>query len=214
LTVNNKTRRKKDHNMANETAPVTAEPTKPEEKKKDNTPDFPLPPEFKGHKVTRNGIEVELEDCKIVKGDLRGQHYVAPKVTKETLAERIQWLGLDEAATALEVLFKRIFQKIWKSCRDNETGALNFQQFLQEAVDFTAAGMTISEIREKIDEAQETLRNHVSAATKTPALFADAAWQAKAKKLDEEIVGLQGQEEKRSRSGKKEETAEAAIHVS
>lgn len=192
---------------------------------KEKLVDIPLPEEYKGKTVIRNEVEWPLVDHQLIKGDFRGEHYLGFSITPENLPLFIKFIGPVEAAGLMNTAMKRGAQDIWKGCRVFEVDAegkqviidekpvqigFNFDQYLEEIKDPLAAAMKLSEIRSRMDETQaEFLKEAANTENYKPENA--PAFQVRMQELTQRMNAYKAQEEKRSKSRKKDEEAEAAV---
>lgn len=167
--------------------------------------------------LERNGIVKTLDIYKLVKGKKKGTEYLAPTVdfsTPEAWANEIAWGELKNVANCWQTFLKRVFQDIYFASIDSATGVANIAKFLEEAKDFSAAGMKLAEIVDKLEEAQAELGRLVDAMEEPENVDANGAmtdeFKAKLKDCKTYVTALKAMKEDRSRKRTKPEDEEAS----
>lgn len=177
--------------------------------------------------ITRNGIDVALEQQKILKGKRADTVYLAPPVNIENLPTILKWIGDTNLVNEVGSLIKRKFQNIWFNAVDEATGQVNMERFLLDAANFTSAGMRLKEITDKLEELQASLTKIIMGGgwqgvptTDNQPLAVDESnispagrLQAEMNKLNEQIVAYLQMKEDRQRKPKEEVEPEAAVAV-
>jgi len=162
--------------------------------------------------IVRNDITKELKTYKIVKGVNKDKEYLAPDVSDPQEWEQNQkWVGLPHVINCVQTFLKRTFQELWF---DNigDDGVHNMAKFLTEAADFTAAGMKLKEIKDKLEELQAQQGQLIAKLEPDSTGGFPASAMAAIKELNESILVLKAMAEARSRK-KAETEAEPAVAV-
>lgn len=177
--------------------------------------------------VTRNGVSVELQPQKILKGKRAETVYLAPNVTPENLSTILSWIGASNLVGEIASLIKRKFQNIHFNAFDETTQQVNLERFLLDAANFTSAGMRLKEIVDKLEELQASLTKIImggkwqgAATTDNQPTAEDGSnlteagkLQAEMQKLNEQIVAYLQMKEDRQRKPKEEQETEPAVAV-
>ena len=159
-----------------------------------------------------------LKQFKIIKGKKKDLVYLCPEVdfsTPEAWAEEVKFGGLGNIANNWQSFLKRAFQDMWLNNLNRVTGLVNIPAFLEEAKEFTSAGLKLADIVEKLEEAQSLLLDLVSALEATEAGEFTPEDRKKLIETKAYINLLKEQKEKRSRPRRAdaEEASEAAVPV-
>ena len=171
-------------------------------------------------KVTRGEGEkattLQLVPFKILKGKRADTVYNAPLVTVENVQDVIDWIGIPTLVNEFGTLLKRKFQNIHFGAV-LEDGTFNQEKFLIDAANFTATGMKMKEINDKLEELSASIAKMLHAGTyskrghdgkpTTEALEAQSALA----KLGDESRAYMAMKEERSRKPKEEEVEEPAV---
>ena len=104
--------------------------------------------------VERNGVTVQLEEAVIGKKskDNAGKKFLAPNVTMENLDTMILWVGRDQVAAGLNKNLRLVFIDLYLENVKANDGQFDLESFLEDAKDFTAARVTLSDIDDQLDE--------------------------------------------------------------
>lgn len=175
----------------------------PDEKKVPTAPDYPV------QVIARNDTEKKFSLFRIVKGKKVDKFYPAPDITNPEEWEHNQkWLGLPTIISIVQTALKRAYQDVFF---DDEVlrpdGTINWEAFAKNAADFTAAGMKMAEIEDKLEELSSQLFAMLAKAEVGPDGQFDSATALAMKELNTNILQYKDMKEKRSR--KKGEDAEA-----
>lgn len=198
--------------MSDTNSPANETPTAAEEKKAKLAV---VPAEFDGKPVIveRNGIKKQLSAYKIIRGKRENTVYFAPKLdasSPEAIQADLTWFGWADVVAALQVGAKKAFQDVFFGCF-NEAGEFNLAQFIQEATDFTSAGLKMKELKDMIEENQSTLSERVAGAKAED--WGNVEWQQENKRLADLINGLKAKAEARSKKKDEADEAEPSVEV-
>lgn len=191
--------------MADETA--TPEATKPP----------PLEPQF----ITRNDVQAKLTSQEIIKGDRKGEQYLAMIFNTENFEQYVKCLGLQNVIGILNSWSKGVSQRVWFSEDANgnremidENGNFKMSLFLKLITDITSVGMKLAEIDRLIDEktGEQSLlvMNGDVQYNKETGVGTPDYWTIRT--LAQEVLDLKDLREKRSK--KKNSDAEPSASVS
>lgn len=173
-----------------------------------NIPDIPLPE----ISITRNNITVALSPYKIVKGDRKGMKYLAPTITAENFDQMVAWYGKVHAANVLQKNTKNGFQGIWSDAIDEATGAFLQDKFVKDAEMFTESGLKKAEIETQIDECTGRQLQLMESP-----MDASGNWsietQTELRKTAALMTSLRAMLDEKTRKGKAEKEAAAAVEV-
>lgn len=106
--------------------------------------------------IVRNNIPKEFVEDQIGKKskNYAGVKFFTPKVTEESLATDMDWIGKGEVARTLTKVLRPIFADIHIDNLDKNTGLLNMQSWEVDAGKFTAGVAKLSDIEEELDDLQ------------------------------------------------------------
>ena len=161
------------------------------------------------YQVTRNGVELNLANFKIIRGDNKDKEYPAVPVSAENIGDVTKWLGTDTVISIVQTFIKRACQELWL---DNigEDGQPNIAKFLEEVKELTSASLKLSDLKEKYDELVAKQGMLVeSLDLENP----NIATLTSIKELKTAIQVVKAQMEAKSRKTKPEAVAEAAVAV-
>ncbi len=172
------------------------------------SPEAPLPSIV----ITRNGVPLELKTYKIVKGDNKGKRYLAPTITPENFNDIQTWIGQPNVIAVEQRNLKQSFQSIFFDSFDEKTGEFLHEKFVKEAENFTNAGLKKAEIEQQLDEAQGQQVDLMAGGLDENGQFSPETTK-KMLALRDTIAALRAMLDEKSRKGKADKEAEAAVEV-
>lgn len=106
--------------------------------------------------ITRNGISKQLSKCVFSpKSDnYKGVQFFAPEMQDETFDSDVTFIGKDQVMGAVNKVLRQTFGTITTDNMERNEGVLNMEEFLTEAVEFTAARQSLSDLRTELDDLQ------------------------------------------------------------
>lgn len=104
--------------------------------------------------VTRNSVEKIMSETVFgKKSPNNGKKFYTPLFVAASIANDILWAGADWCADVLNKESRKVFADIYLDENNiNEDGTVNWPAWMRDAEDFTAGVITLSKIREAIDE--------------------------------------------------------------
>ena len=163
--------------------------------------------------VNRNELDNTLGWFKILKGKRAGVEYPAPVIeaSEQSILNFVKWAGPSNVSNMLQTLVKRMFQSILTECVNKETGEINWDLFIEQAKNFTTAGLKLAEINDKLDELQAQFTKLVDESGDD---FSPET-QAKLRELNSQVKAYKQMKLDRSRKPKEDEdeAAEPSVPV-
>jgi hypothetical protein len=161
--------------------------------------------------VNRNELDNTFGWFKILKGKRAGVEYPAPVIaaSETSILEFTKWAGASNVSNMLQTLVKRMFQSIMTECVNKETGEINWDLFLEQAKNFTTAGLKLAEINDKLDELMAQFTTLVDSSETD---FSEET-QLKLRELNSQIKAYKQMKLDRSRKPKEDEDEPAEPSV-